>query len=122
MPLDPRVTSCLMPSKLYGVLASGTPLLAIAPEDCELAELTRCHAVGVVVAPGEPRGAGGRDPAAGRSALGALEMGRRARQLAESQYDRKQATASFGKLLFEVLGCEEGTRPRVEPVAQCESS
>ena len=43
-----------MPSKLYGVLASGTPLLTIAPADCELAELIREHNVGIVTPPGKP--------------------------------------------------------------------
>ncbi len=32
VPIDPRVAGCLMPSKLYGALASGTPVLAMAPE------------------------------------------------------------------------------------------
>jgi glycosyltransferase involved in cell wall biosynthesis len=122
VPLDSRVASCLMPSKLYGVLASGTPLVAVAPEDCELAELTRRHAVGVVVAPGEPRALADAIQRLADRPGELPEMGRRARELAESQYDRKQATASFGRLLFEVLGCEESTRPRVESVAQCESS
>ena len=54
IPLDPRVASCLMPGKLYGVLASGSPALAIAPEDCELADIVRDHHVGMVVPPNEP--------------------------------------------------------------------
>ena len=54
VPLDPRVASCLMPSKLYGVLASGTPLVAVAPDDCELADLTRDHEIGIVTPPGDP--------------------------------------------------------------------
>ena len=54
VPLDPRVASCLMPSKLYGVLASGTPLVAMAPDDCELADLTREHGIGVVTPASDP--------------------------------------------------------------------
>ncbi len=54
VPVDPRVVSCLMPSKLYGALASGTPVLAVAPDDCELAELVEELQVGAVCAPCEP--------------------------------------------------------------------
>jgi glycosyltransferase involved in cell wall biosynthesis len=102
VPLDPRVASCLMPSKLYGVLASGTPLVAVAPEDCELAELTREHRIGLVVPPGDPTALAAAitrladDP-------GALPgMGRRARQLAETHYDRLTVTSRFAALLHEV--------------------
>jgi colanic acid biosynthesis glycosyl transferase WcaI len=122
VPLDPRVASCLMPSKFYGVLASGTPLVAIAPEECELAELTREHAIGVVAAPGEPEALADVVRNLADEAWDLAEMGRRARQLAESQYDRKRSTDSFGKMLFQVLGHEEESRPLDAPVAQCESS
>ncbi len=54
VPLDERIASCLMPSKLYGVLASATPLIAVAPDHCELAELTVEHGIGVLAPPGEP--------------------------------------------------------------------
>jgi glycosyltransferase involved in cell wall biosynthesis len=122
VPLDPRVASCLMPSKLYGVLASGTPLLAIAPDDCELAELTRDNAVGVVVTPGDPEALADAVRQLADEAWDLGEMGRRARLLALAQYDRKRSTESFGKMLFQVLGCEEESRPLDDPVVQCESS
>jgi colanic acid biosynthesis glycosyl transferase WcaI len=107
VPLDPRVASCLMPSKLYGVLASGTPLVAMAPDRCELAELTQQYGIGVVASPGDPEALAGilRDLADHRSDL--REMGRRARQLAVAQYDRKQVTDRFNDLLLEVVGQDE---------------
>ena len=39
-----------MPSKLYGALASGTAVLAIASGDCELGEIVRRHDLGRVEA------------------------------------------------------------------------
>jgi len=38
VPLDPAFVRCLMPSKLYGILASGTPVLALTDQQCQLAK------------------------------------------------------------------------------------
>jgi colanic acid biosynthesis glycosyl transferase WcaI len=103
VPLDPRVAAFLMPSKLYGVLASGTPLIAIAPESCELSELTKNQAVGLVTPPGDPQALAQAIERLADNPADLPEMARRARQLAEQQYDRKTVTARFGKLLKEVL-------------------
>jgi colanic acid biosynthesis glycosyl transferase WcaI len=104
VPLDPRVASCLMPSKLYGVLASGTPLVAVAPDDCELAELTRDHDVGVVTAPGDPAKLAEVIAGMANRPQDLRAMGARARKLAETEYDRQRVTAQFSALLNEVLG------------------
>ena len=42
VPLDPRVSRFLMPSKLYGVLASGTP------GDCNCREVVRAHRTSLI--------------------------------------------------------------------------
>ena len=103
VPLDPRVSSCLMPSKLYGVLASGTPLLAIAPDDCELAEITQREAVGLVVPPGQPETLANviRNLLDEQGDL--REMGVRARRLAERWYDRRRVVPQFARMLQELL-------------------
>lgn len=44
--VKPAVISCLMPSKLYGILAAGSSVLSIAPRDCEMAELVRANQLG----------------------------------------------------------------------------
>jgi colanic acid biosynthesis glycosyl transferase WcaI len=114
VPLDPRVADCLMPSKLYGVLASGTPLLAIAPDECELADLVREHDVGRVAPPGQPEAlAEGIEMLADRQ--WDLEMmGHRARRLAEQQFDRHQVTARFATLLESMLEQGAGSRAQDE--------
>lgn len=120
VPLDPRVSSCLMPSKLYGILASGTPVLAIAPEDCELAEVARREAVGLVVPPGQPEALADaiRGLADSREKLG--PMGRSARALAVARYDRRQSTASFATMLHGLLHVpgpvQTGTPPAIASV------
>jgi glycosyltransferase involved in cell wall biosynthesis len=104
VPLDSRVASCLMPSKLYGVLASGTPLVAVAPADCELSELTRDYEVGVVTPPGDPGKLADAVATMAGQPERRREMGARARRLAVAEYDRKRVTAQFHALLIEVLG------------------
>jgi len=102
VPVDPRVASYLMPSKLYGVLASGSAVMAIAPEDCETARVVRDAGVGFVVTPGQPDALAEaiRRAAADRVELRA--MGREARRLAQSEYDRRTITGRFGRLLGEL--------------------
>jgi glycosyltransferase involved in cell wall biosynthesis len=106
VPLDPRVASCLMPSKLYGVLASGTPLVAVAPDDCELADLIREHEVGFVAPPSDPEKMAAAIASLSSQPEFCRRMGARARQLAETEYDRKRVTVRFGTLLREVLGLD----------------
>jgi glycosyltransferase involved in cell wall biosynthesis len=102
IPLDARVASCLMPSKLYGILASGTPVLAIAPHDCELATITHEHGVGRVVAPGAPA-------LLAKAIIDLADdpdlpaMGARARDLACRSYDRVHVTAQFRRTVMSVL-------------------
>ena len=104
IPLDPRITSCLMPSKLYAVLASGSPLLAVAPDDCELAELTRRHDIGVVIPPSQPEVLADRIRLIADHPWDLEEMGRRARRVAEDRYDRRRMTRRFGGMLSRLLG------------------
>lgn len=99
LPVDPRVISCLMPSKLYGILASGSPVLAVAPTDCELAEIVLSEAVGRVVAPGDPDALAREIRAALDSRSQLAEMGVSARRLAERDYDRQTITRRFGRML-----------------------
>ena len=51
VPLTAQLTRCQMPSKLYGILAAGRPLLTNAPGESELHRLTVQHKVGLVVQP-----------------------------------------------------------------------
>jgi colanic acid biosynthesis glycosyl transferase WcaI len=48
-----------VPGKLYGILASGTPVLMVGPEASDSAETIQRHEVGTVVDPGQYDGNGG---------------------------------------------------------------
>jgi colanic acid biosynthesis glycosyl transferase WcaI len=99
LPIRKEALGCLMPSKLYGILASGTAVLSIAPETSELARIVVEHRVGINL----PRFESDqiervlRDLAADRHSW--QESGIRGRQLAETKYDRKVSVGLFKNLL-----------------------
>jgi glycosyltransferase involved in cell wall biosynthesis len=118
--VDPRAYRLLMPCKLYAILASGTPLAAIAPRESELSRTVVEQRVGLAVSPGDVAELTG----AIRRALahrGELEqMGQRARQLAVEMFDRRSATGRFQRLLSRVLcegrpAGEDAVRPSPRP-------
>ncbi len=113
-------TACVMPSKLYGILASGTPTLAVVEPATELSDLINEHQIGFACSPGDAESLAERirqlsdDPELGR------RLGQNARRLAEGEFRRERQTARFGELLFRVLGKDtpasliERLHPRIE--------
>jgi glycosyltransferase involved in cell wall biosynthesis len=51
--LKPDMTGLSVPSKIYGILAAGRPVIFIGPEDSEAASIVREAMCGVVVRPGD---------------------------------------------------------------------
>jgi glycosyltransferase involved in cell wall biosynthesis len=103
VPLDPRVAHYIMPSKLYGVLAAGRPVIAATRSDCDLARAVKGEEVGFVVPPGDAETLADRIAwcAENRKQLGT--MSRLARRLAEDHYDRRLQTGRFHELLAGLL-------------------
>jgi colanic acid biosynthesis glycosyl transferase WcaI len=102
IPLHPALVQCLMPSKLYGILASGTAVLAITVEACELARVVRDRGVGIVVGPGDAAALADAIRAFADQREKVRVMGAAARQLAVAHYDRPLVTARFGRMVREV--------------------
>jgi colanic acid biosynthesis glycosyl transferase WcaI len=92
----------VVPSRLYGILAAGRPILVAAEEESETAQLVRTVGCGVVVPPGEPVrvAAAIRSLAAGEHDL--AEMGRRGRAYVEDAAGRDAAFAHYRALLAEL--------------------
>jgi colanic acid biosynthesis glycosyl transferase WcaI len=96
--LRPEIKRLLMPSKLYGVLASGTPALVAADEGCELAAIVREHDLGEVVPPNDAAALA----EAIRTAAGAPANARRgaaARLYAEAHCTRRASIEAIHSLL-----------------------
>src|SRR5439155_9091216 len=85
IPLRRGLAGCIVPSKLYGILAAGRPYLAAVDADSEVAQVTREHGTGVLTEPDDTDGLveAIRWCAANRDEL--LAMGRRGRRPAEDR-------------------------------------
>src|SRR5207249_4424396 len=94
----------VVPSRIYGVLAAGRPVIAAAEEQSETAQLVRATGCGVVVPPGDPLRLAGVIRACHDGAYPLQEMGRRAREYAEAEADRSVAVDRYRAVLGEVAG------------------
>lgn len=101
---DPAVVGHLVPSKTYGIMASGRPLLFVGSESSDVAAVVREHDCGVVVSPEDSDGLVAAirrlraDPALGE------RMGGRGREAAVRLYDRKVATRRWRREVERLLG------------------
>jgi glycosyltransferase involved in cell wall biosynthesis len=97
--LNPASSPFSLPSKVFSIMASGRPILAVVPLESEVAQLVRAGDCGVCVAPGQPRLLaniilelkGDRDRMS--------SLGRNGRALLESQFSRQQCVRRYEELL-----------------------
>jgi colanic acid biosynthesis glycosyl transferase WcaI len=99
----PGMTGVSVPSRLYNVLASGRPLLAVAEPESELSLVIREEGVGWTVPPAESEGVATAIATAIATVVAAgaesrAPMGARARRAAESRYSRLVVIRSWRSL------------------------
>jgi glycosyltransferase involved in cell wall biosynthesis len=100
--LRPGFTGLVVPSKIYGVLAAGRPILFQGEKEGEIARLIDEEDVGRVVTPGDEAGlekailAYLNDPALTR------RQGENGRRLAEGRYSIQEAQSAYTALLSPV--------------------
>lgn len=99
----PSASPCVMPSKLYGILASGTPTIALAEAGSELQSVIQTHNVGLTCEPNDSRALANHVLRLADDRTSVATLGRNARRLAEVSFSRKRQTARFAEILFEVL-------------------
>ena len=103
LPLTKELSRCLMPSKLYGILAAGRPYLTNAPVGSELHAITAKHSVGLTVEPRSVESIAERILWAADHHAELEAMGSNARQLAETEYTKQHSIAKFRTVLQQVL-------------------
>jgi glycosyltransferase involved in cell wall biosynthesis len=98
----------VVPSRLYGILAAGRPVIAAADADSETARLVAEVGCGVVVPPGRADLLAGllREVRDGRYDL--QEMGKRGREYVVGDADRVRAVARYSALLSDLVGTAAG--------------
>jgi colanic acid biosynthesis glycosyl transferase WcaI len=102
LPIRAEALKSLMPSKLYGILASGTAVLSTAPPDTELGRIVELSGAGINVYPYTSSNLteAVQTLVADRGKL--RKMGQQGRHLAEARYDRKLSVQKFVNLLQDV--------------------
>lgn len=94
------LAGCIVPSKVYGVMAAGKPFIGAVEESSEVAMLIREHECGQRVEPGDPE-------SLARAILEMREaprdaMGKWGRLALEHLYERRIATGAYKELLEKV--------------------
>jgi glycosyltransferase involved in cell wall biosynthesis len=94
----------VVPSRLYGILAAGRPVIVAADDDSETAHVVREVGCGVVIPSGRPELVAGtiRELRQSREELDA--MGARGRDYVVAEADRSVAIGRYRALLREVIG------------------
>jgi putative colanic acid biosynthesis glycosyltransferase WcaI len=102
----------VVPSRLYGILAAGRPVLVAAEEDSETVRLVREVGCGIVVPPGRPELVAQvlREVHAGEHDLAAL--GARGRAYVEQEADRTVAFARYRSLLAGLVARRSSSNDR----------
>ena len=98
----PLTEGLIVPSKIYGTLAAGRPVVFIGPPHCEVAQIVRDSGCGFIVAPG--------DIASAKDALRQLagdaelrqSMGERARRYYAEHLGRKRSVGKIVTLIEQV--------------------
>ena len=81
----------VVPSRLYGILSAGRPVIAAAEDDSETARLVSEVGCGLVIEPGRPELLARTIRAAREGAYDLEAMGRRGREYVEREADRSVA-------------------------------
>jgi glycosyltransferase involved in cell wall biosynthesis len=98
----------VVPSRVYGILAAGRPVIAATDAESETAHLVTEVGCGVVVPPGNPFMLAAAIRAAHDGEYDLEGMGRRARAFAEAEADRSIAMSRYRGVLAELQ--EAGAR------------
>jgi colanic acid biosynthesis glycosyl transferase WcaI len=93
----------VVPSRAYGVLSAGRPLLVSADEECETVRIVRSAGCGVVVPSGRPELVAGAIRDAYEGAVDLAAMGARGRRYVEREADRGVAIARYRGVLEELV-------------------
>lgn len=108
--LKPHLTPFIFPSKFFGILQAGRPVIFIGLPESEIAATIREQSIGAVVPEGDVRGMAGaiRELRADASAL--REAGARARAYWEAHCSKEREINKWNRML-DNLRSREGERP-----------
>jgi colanic acid biosynthesis glycosyl transferase WcaI len=97
-----NITGCLCPSKLYGILAAGRPVLAIASQETDLCQTVNRHGLGWCCKPGDVGGIA-EAIATATAATNQPAMNAQARSIACQRFDRLIVMNQFTRFFNELV-------------------
>jgi colanic acid biosynthesis glycosyl transferase WcaI len=95
----PNMAGVSVPSRMYNVMAAGKPMIAVTDPDSELALVVREEDIGWVVSPGDIDGLRMAILEAKADPNLLVQMGKRARQAAETKYSFERANKAYTEML-----------------------
>jgi putative colanic acid biosynthesis glycosyltransferase WcaI len=100
--LAPGLAGYVVPSRLYGILAVGRPVIAAADRESETAQVVESIGCGIVVPPGRPELLARAIRDAHDGVYDLAEMGARGREWVEREADRAVAVGRYRDLLMDL--------------------
>jgi glycosyltransferase involved in cell wall biosynthesis len=100
--LDPRLEGLIVPSKFYGIAAAGRPTIFVGSPLGEIARTLAHYRCGYTVSPGDGEALADRILELASNRALCAEMGARAREGFEANWDKRQALAKWEAVLLEV--------------------
>lgn len=100
--LRPELTGLIVPSKIYGILAAGKPVILVGSQDCEIAQILTGGRCGFVVEPGDSAGFVRAVWNLYTNPELANTMGKQARNLLVRRFDRGLQTGKYIRMLNEL--------------------
>ena len=91
-----------VPSKIYGILAAGIPVLALVPEESEIAYIVKEEKCGYVISPGDVEGLSRAIMKLRSDDLLRKEMGLRARSAFETKYTTRIIAERYKQIIQEL--------------------
>jgi glycosyltransferase involved in cell wall biosynthesis len=105
--MDERISGCLCPSKLYGILAAGRPVLAIASSSTDLFQTVESQRLGWCCTPGDSESIANSVSHAAENPAQCSQAASNARELALQAFDRPVLLNRFSRMFEELIGSSE---------------
>ena len=100
----------LVPSKLYGIMAAGRPVIFLGPEQSEVAQVIREAGCGHVVSDGETDSFIAALASLRNSPAARLQMGRNARRFFERHFQKDNACARIRRIISGLVSDGDGAQ------------
>jgi len=101
--LNQRSALASLPSKIFNIMASARPILAVAPLDSEISQLVVDAACGIAIAPEDPQAVAAAILDLQSSPETLVKMGQQGRAQLETQFSRRRCCDLYESMLRKLV-------------------